>query len=934
MRYNGCMEFGKSNETHKFKSPEEEIDFLRQEVAWKERELEKVYTNRNTEELRHHAAKEVVREYDESKTENILQRGYEISPEEKDSIVLKLSPEKHDSKMEELLGVLQEKGLKNALDVVQKLNNPHITDDFHRFLIQYIQSVPESVDFKKSNKLFKALHMKLYEVLLPDISEDDKARTLSEMISSMEQFYAGLSSLSDGKDNLPDRNYFTIEIALSNLSQDVVFYVSVPRTKSDLFEKHMNAIFPKASLVESYDDYNIFNDNGVSVGAVAQPLNNPILPIKTYDKFDNDPINIILGIFSKLKKYGEGAAIQIVVSPAGDYFIKKYGKALESIRKGASIESVANISNTFGKELAKAFEGLVFGTGIKKKNNSITGELSHIDDVSIQEITNKISSTIVNTNIRIVASSDTQISAKNILIDLQSVFNQFTNTTGNGFKFEEKKGKKILKLFQEFSYRIFNYDESFPLNLKELSTILHFPITKTNFNQLKQVRAGVAPAPLSMRQEGTLLGSNIYRGMKSDVYFGKEDRLRHFYVIGQTGTGKTTLLKNMIIQDIEDGNGVCMIDPHGTDIQDVLANIPPEREKDVIYFDPSNAERPMGLNMLEYNMNYPEQKTFVVNELFSIFQKLYGANPESMGPMFEQYFRNATMLVIEDPESGNTLLDVSRVLSDAKFREMKLSRCKNPIVVQFWREIASKAGGEASLANIVPYITSKFDVFLANEIMRPIIAQEKSSFDFREIMDGRKILLVNLSKGKLGDINSNLLGLILVGKILMAALSRVDTVGGGERLPDFYLYIDEFQNVTTPSISTILSEARKYGLSLNIAHQYIAQLDDGIKNSVFGNVGSMAVFRVGSEDAEFLQKQFEPMFTSEDIMSLENYNAYIKLLINGQPEKPFNIKIFAPRKGDIFRVQKIIEVSQIKYGRDKKEIEEEITRKYQIIKKA
>jgi hypothetical protein len=383
----------------------------------------------------------------------------------------------------------------------------------------------------------------------------------------------------------------------------------------------------------------------------------------------------------------------------------------------------------------------------------------------------------------------------------------------------------------------------------------------------------------------------------------------------------------MIVQDIKNGEGVCMIDPHGLDIQDILGQIPLKRVNDVIYFDPAYTERPMGLNMLEYDSRFPEQKTFVVNELLSIFKKLYGAVPESMGPAFEQYFRNATMLVIEDPATGNTLLDVSRVLADANFRRLKLSRCNNPIIVQFWREIAEKAGGEASLANIVPYITNKFDVFLANEIMRPIVAQEHSAFNFREIMDERKILLVNLSKGRLSDVNANLIGLIVVGKILMAALSRVDVLGEKE-LPPFYLYIDEFQNITTDSISTILSEARKYKLSLTIAHQFITQLEEKIRDAVFGNVGSLGVFRVGIEDAEFLKKQFEPVFSAVDIMRIDNQNAYMKMLTNGRPIKPFNMETLAPAMPHKELAEKIKELSYLRFGRNRAEVNEEIMKKY------
>jgi len=330
--------------------------------------------------------------------------------------------------------------------------------------------------------------------------------------------------------------------------------------------------------------------------------------------------------------------------------------------------------------------------------------------------------------------------------------------------------------------------------------------------------------------------------------------------------------------------------------------------------------------MLEYDIRYPEQKTFVVNEMLSIFNKLFDMKTAG-GPMFEQYFRNSVMLVLEDPTSGNTLLDVSRVLSNKQFRDLKISKCKNPLVIQFWKEIAEKAGGEASLANIVPYIVSKFDVFLQNDIMRPIIAQEKSSFNFREIMDNKKILLVNLSKGRLGDINANLLGLIIVGKILMAALSRVDSLG--KDLAPFYLYIDEFQNITTDSISAIFSEARKYKLSLTVAHQFIAQLEEGIRDSVFGNVGSIASFRVSSEDAEYLEKQFAPVFSAKDLMNVDNLNCYLKMLSSGRPVKPFSLFVPFPPRGESSLIDKIKELSYLKYGRERELVETEIMKKYE-----
>jgi hypothetical protein len=295
------------------------------------------------------------------------------------------------------------------------------------------------------------------------------------------------------------------------------------------------------------------------------------------------------------------------------------------------------------------------------------------------------------------------------------------------------------------------------------------------------------------------------------------------------------------------------------------------------------------------------------------------------GPGFEQFFRNATLLVMEHPESGNTLLEIARIFSDKDFRDYKLSKAKNPLLLQFWKN-AEKMKGEQGLENWTQYVTSKFDVFLSNDIMRPIVAQETSSFNIREIMDGKKIFLVNLSKGRLGDINASLIGLILVGKFLQAALARVDSAVR----PDFFLYIDEFQNVTTPSISTILSEARKYRLSLNLAHQYIAQLPEDIKNAVFGNVGSIATFRVGPDDAQYLEQQYTPTFTASDILKIENYHGYMKMLVRGEPKKPFDIVTLPPEKGNAANIDKLREMSYLKYGRVREEVEEQILRKYQL----
>ena len=904
-----------------FKSPEEEIVFLRAQLAERENSAPRAPDGKERERI----AEDVVAVYRAEKSESVLAPQYRATRERTEQVALKLSPEEHDKTMEELLGYMQENGIKNTLDVVGKLNNPHIADDFHRFLVQYVASRGATPGIKEGTPLFRTLNMKLYEIALPkEADEEGQKHTFKEMVAAMEQFYAGMLSVGDTKNPVLGRNYFTIEIALPHIGSEVVFYAAVPRAKEDLFAKQIHAVFPHAKIEEKTDDYNVFNDGGASVGAIAKQVKNPIYPLKTYDTFEHDPLNVILNVFARLKEEGEGAAVQLVIAPAGAHFVLRYGHALDKIRKGVPVKKAINMPETFIGEMGKEIKELFLGSGAAKKGES---PKEPVDDVAVEQIKEKVGSTIMQTNIRVIASARTEPRARAILADLESAFNQFTNTQGNGIKFEERKGRGLLRFFSEFSYRTFSEDDGMPFNLKELTTVVHFPVIGTESPHLREAKAGSASAPLDLPKEGTLLGINRYRVAETKVYIGKEDRVRHFYVIGQTGTGKTVLIKNMILQDIRRGDGVCYIDPHGTDIVDILANIPPERIDDVIYFDPASTARPMGLNMLEYDVSAPEQKTFVVNELFGIFQKLYEKIPESMGPAFEQYFRNATMLVIEDPESGSTLLDISRVMVDPQFREMKLSKCKNPIVTQFWRDIATKTTGEQALANYAPYVTNKFDVFTANDIIRPIIAQQKSAFNFREIMDNKKILLVNLSKGRLGDINANLIGLVLVGKILMAALSRVDMVGKKE-MNDFYLYIDEFQNITTPSIAIILSEARKYRLSLNIAHQFIAQLSEDIKNAVFGNVGSMAIFRVGAEDAKFLEPQLAPTFKQSDIVNIDNWNAYVRMLANGRPVKPFNIQTMPPPKGNPAIVEKLKELSALKYGRPREEVEEEIARRY------
>jgi len=908
------MEGFNLNNAPKFKTPQEELDFLRARIAEREEAINSEKQEVNKEQI----ASDVISGYRKYEPENVMHKSALIKKSEVESFVLRLKPESHDNKMEELLGILLSKGISNTLSIVNKMNNPHLDDDFHRFLVQYLYNTHKVPGLKENTPLFKSLNMKLFEITLPDMNDNESnKKSLKELLGAMEQFYAGMHSVGEGRDNY-NRNHFTLEIALSENSDNFIFYTAVPSHKADLFEKQLLGVHPNAKIIEVPDDYNIFSE-GASISASYATLNhNEVYPIKLYDVFDHDPLNIILNIFTKLKKTGEGASIQFTICPEDEEIIKKFNIILSDVKSGMSVRTASSMTRQITKEVKKIASELFFGTSDKEKEKKV-------NEKAVGYIEEKLKSTIMATNIRIVASAETEIRSKQILSEIESSFNQFTESDRNGFVFNHPKGSDLSNLVHDFSYRIFSDSYKMPLNLKELSTVFHFPYGVVS-SQLKQAKAGIAPAPIEMGGDGIILGVNSYHGKDTEIRMSREDRLRHMYVIGQTGTGKTTILKNMIAQDIKNGEGCCFIDPHGSDIQDILSYVPKERIDDVIYFDPAYTSRPMGLNMLEYDPRYPEQKTFVVNELMGIFNKLFDMKT-SGGPMFEQYFKNSAFLVMEHPESGSTLLEIGRVLSDKAFRDMKLSHCKNPIITQFWKS-AEQTTGDQSIANFVPYITSKFDNFISNDIMRPVVLQEKSVFNFREIMDNKKILLVNLSKGRLGEINANLIGLLLVGKIQMAAMSRVDMLG--KPMNDFYLYIDEFQNVTTDSISSILSEARKYKLSLTIAHQYISQLEENIKNAVFGNVGSMAVYRVSTEDANFVEQKFKPTFTASDIMKLDNFNSYVSMLVHGTPTKPFSMTSHwsMTPKGNVELVEKIKELSYLKFGRDRAEIEEEIMEKY------
>ena len=752
-----------------------------------------------------------------------------------------------------------------------------------------------------------ALSRTLLLIKVPqEVPKEGAQKDVNIEIGKFEQLLANLGA---------QRKPFSLEIAVHHIGEEIHFYLAVPRSVSEVAVKQVQSLWSGASVEHVSGDYNIFNPQGAVAAAYLTQKENYAIPLRTYREIEADTFESVAGAFAKIGEVGEGAALQLILEPASKDAKKTIEQYVKRLKKGEDPEKVLR-SGSVGIDFSDVREALA-PESKEKREEKERGKV--VDDEMVKALEAKLAKPLFRVNIRIIAAAPSPFQANDILDGILAGFEQFSAPRRNVLR--AVKPKNLKNIIYEFSFRNFSSKETMVLSTEEIAGMYHLPTATMETPRLKILKSKEAPPPTNLPKQGVPLGESVFRGQREAVYLADDDRRRHMYVIGQTGTGKSTFMSSMIIDDVRRGKGVAVIDPHGEFAEGVLEHVPPERMKDVIYFDPSDLWRPMGLNMLDYNFDRPEEKTFIVNEMQSIFNKLFTA--ETMGPMFEQYMRNALLLLMEDmPNEPATLIEIPRVFTDSEYRRRKLSRIKNPVVIDFWEKEAVKAGGEASLANMTPYITSKFNNFIANDYMRPIIGQPKSAFNFRDVMDSGKILLVNLAKGKIGDINMGLLGMVIIGKILMAALSRVDTPQ--ESRKDFYLYIDEFQNFATDAVSTILSEARKYRLDLIIAHQFIAQLDEKIRDAVFGNVGTQIVFRVGVQDAEFLVKQFEPIFNQNDLMNIDNFHAYAKLLIHGETSKPFSVKTFPVTPGKSEQVSRLKEYGRETYGADRKDVEEKI----------
>ena len=787
---------------------------------------------------------------------------------------------------------------------------------------------------RRVNELKTSLGMQVLLVTVPkEVKPDEPSQNtkqhIVEQIGVAEVLWSALGGLKpqSGMANWFSGRSDQVSLEIVVQAGVISFYVAVPPNLRTFLEQQILSHYPHASIVE-IADYNIFLPHGVTKGFYLKFARSSAFPIKTYLQLEADSLNSITNALSKVKPEA-GAAIQIVARSAKKSWRREGVRIASSMQQGKSLAQAGK-----GGSLAKTMRvmGEIFGSSFsakKKDDKNKTPEPHHLSPLEqelVKGLEQKASKAGLDVTIRLVASAPTELDAQRYLSDVANSFAQFS-IYEYGNRFEAYKPMSLDKFLHGFIHRRLETSHKLVLNSEELASLYHFPLALTETPNIRWLQSRGAPAPVNIPTQGIVLGVNRYRGQETVVRMKTDDRRRHVYVIGKSGTGKSVLMENMIIQDIKMGEGVCVIDPHGELVESVLGQLPTERADDVIIFNPSDMERPVGLNMLEYTS--PEQMDFAVQEMIAIFYKLFP--PEMIGPMFEHNMRNVMLTLMADKEFPGTIADIPRMFTDKEFQRYKVAKLTDPVVRAFWeKEMAQTTDFHKS--EMLGYLISKVGRFVENEMMRNIIGQPHSGFNFRDIMDNQKILLINLSKGTTGEVNSALLGLIVVSKLQMAAMSRA-SLPPTER-QDFYLYIDEFQNFITDSISTILSEARKYRLNLTIANQYLRQLVSGtdtkIRDAVLGTVGTLISFKVGVEDADILAKEFEPVFSAHDLVNIDQYNAYVKLLIDNAPARPFNVKTLPPAATNTQLANQIKQMSRSKCGRPKAEVEQEILIRTQL----
>lgn len=784
---------------------------------------------------------------------------------------------------------------------------------------QYRKTLREAKNYERGLKMVPML------IHLPPTSEDletggrDERDVTEEILSQAQVMYNIIASTATKgfKSKVYGQRHLSFEIvARAGL---VHYYTVVPVVLVDVVRQAVAAAYPSARL-EEVEEHTIFSEVGKLSGTIGGEFTlkkDYVYPIATYQESKRDASRALLNALSAAGRE-DGIGVQILLRPAREGWIKQSVAAAEKITKDKGKKTTITGFGAVKDIMEALWKPPEASEGKEKPEDK---QLTSLEKAQVETIEEKTRYPGYETLIRVVVSSNTAAQSQTLLKNVISAFSLFDSPSNNGFKFTISRN--IEELVTSYIFRFFpQFVRSNILNSVELATIFHLPDQKNiPTSQVQRQMSKQVDGPTQVMDEGFLLGYNEFRGSKKPIRLSTNDRRRHTYIIGQTGTGKSVLLENLAFQDMMDGKGFAFVDPHGDSVEALLGKVPKERVEDVIYFNPGDMTNPIGLNMFEFD--HEDQKDFLVQEAISMLYGLYDPGHTGIvGPRLEHIFRNCALLLMSDP-NGGTFIDIPKLLIDQDFMKSKLKYVKDQSVLDFWTKEfpASQRSNEAG--EVISWVVSKFGPFISNDAMRNIIGQRRSGFNLREIMDNKKILLVNLSKGRMGELNSKLLGIIFVMKFQAAAMGRADTPES-QRV-DFSLYVDEFQNFATESFESILSEARKYRLNLILGNQFMTQLTDKVREAIIGNVGTVIAGRIGITDAEILVKKFSPTFDTEDLTKMPNYQSITSVMINNVPSAPFSMS-FVPPMGH-FNAQlsdALKRLSAAKHGKPRAVVEKDI----------
>ena len=782
---------------------------------------------------------------------------------------------------------------------------------------QYKKTLREAKNYERGLKMVPLF------IHLPPSSEDtekggrDERDLTEEVLSEAQVMYNIIASTATKgfKNKIYGQRHISFEIiARGGL---VHYYAVVPVVLIDVIKQAVAAAYPSARL-EEMAEHNIFSQAGKMSGVIGGEFTlrkKFVYPIATYQETKRDAARAMLNALSAATRE-DGVAIQFLMRPASDGWVRS------SIDAAKKIKDQKGAAKGMGVKGAKGMAELLWkppeAPGEKKPEDK---QLTSLEEDQIKAIEEKTRYPGYEVLIRVVVSSNTTEHSQGLLKNIVAAFALFDSPSHNGFKFTV--ARDIEELVTSFIFRFFPQSINYNiLNSVEMATIFHLPdqnsipTSKVQRQMSKQV-----DGPTELMDEGLLLGVNEFRGIKKEIRLSDNDRRRHTYVIGQTGVGKSVFLENLAYQDMHSGRGFAFIDPHGDSVEKLLANVPKERVEDVIYFNPGDLDNPIGLNLFEWDTE--DQKDFLVQESINMLYSLYDPQHTGIvGPRMEHIFRNCALLLMSDPKGG-TFIDIPKLLVDNEFMKSKLKYVTDRNVLDFWTKEYPASQRSNESGEVTSWVVSKFGPFLSNTMMRNIMGQTKSGFNLRDIMDNNKILLVNLSKGKMGELNSKLLGMIFVMKFQAAAMARADIAEQDRK--DFCLFVDEFQNFATESFESILSEARKYRLNLVLGNQFMTQLTDKIREAIIGNVGTVIGGRIGVTDAELMVKRFTPVFDTEDLTKLPNYQSIATVMINGVPSAPFSMTFLPPmNQKNVQLADAMKRLSATKYGFTRAVVEKEI----------